>query len=119
MSNLPQQTKAIVNLCLNRDAVTLGHLLRKRLGEYSMGEALSPVRGPVPQCRIFLLHGSTDNVIPPSETIRLAGWAGQKTRVKMLVSDLIQHVELDENDRAPHWYGYWAIIRFWTELLRS
>jgi acetyl esterase/lipase len=117
--SLPQETKTIVNFCRTRDDTGLELLLRERLGAYSTDAALSPVRGPVPQCRIFLLHGSADNVIPRSEAVRLAEWAGKETRVTMLVSRLIQHVELGENGQALSWNDYWEMIRFTTELFRS
>jgi hypothetical protein len=119
VDSLPQETRTIFNYCRKRDDGGLGKFLRDRIGAHSMDAGLSPVRGPVPRCRIFLLHGVGDNVIPRSEAVRLAQWAGRDTRVTMLVNTLIQHVELGENGQALSWMDYWAIIRFATELFRS
>ena len=68
----------------------------------------------------FLLHGSVDNVIPPSETLALEEWASQQTETTALVSDLIKHVELEEDEEnTGSAFDYIEIIRFWTELLRN
>ena len=119
LDSLPEESKMIVNLCRDRKADELGKLLKIHLKNYTADPVLSPLKGPVPTSPLFLLHGSTDNVIPPAETRKIGVWAAQTTRVVMLVSPLIQHVEMGKNSRVPPVADYWNFIRFWTELLRS
>lgn len=75
---------------------------------------LSP-RGRLRQLRVpvYLLHGSADSVIPPSET----EWAALELRDRphrALVSPLLEHVEVN---RQAGFGDSWALVRFMTHLL--
>jgi dienelactone hydrolase len=76
--------------------------------------ALSPERSPPPAAPVFLLHGTGDNVIPSTETVRLADHLLPHTRVRALLSGLITHAEVD---RAPSVREVWRLVTFWRELL--
>jgi dienelactone hydrolase len=118
LPGLGAESRRIVELCLKRNAKELGNLLQSVVTSNPFDDSLSPIRGPVPKAALFLLHGSVDNVIPPSETRALAEWASGKTKTHALVTPLINHVELEGPSEQSNW-AYWEIIRFWTELLRS
>ena len=120
LDNLGKGSKKLVELCLERDTEALGKILEPIVREHTPPAILSPTKGEPPPCPVFLLHGSVDNVIPPSETEALQSWASDKTATTALVSDLIKHVELEGDDEdGASAIDYWRIIRFWTELLRS
>ncbi len=116
--DLPEESKAIVQLCLKRDTETLGKLLEPWVRAHTPPTILSPVHGDVPKCPVFLLHGSVDNVIPPSETTALGRWALPHTDTTVLVSEAIKHVELSNKEEKPSWTALYRIIRFFTEMLR-
>lgn len=66
---------------------------KRELAELSPAGRLGDVRAPV-----YLLHGSADSVIPPSET----EWAEQElggAPHQALVSPLLEHVEVDKSGR--------------------
>lgn len=78
--------------------------------------ALSPEAVPPPAAPVFLLHGSEDTVIPPVETIFLAGHLHAHTAVTALLSRLITHAEVDKSPAAS---DVWALTRFWRALMRA
>ncbi len=112
---LKPEAKAFIDLCNDSDVETLGKILLKKVGKPTTPKSLSAVKNSPPPCPLFILHGSTDNVIPPSQLATLEKWAQGNTKVYALNSPLISHVELgsDNTDNIE----YWKIIRFWTELL--
>ncbi len=119
LDKLAPRSKQLVELCLKRETQALGAILKPLVHGYHSPPLLSPTRGSPPPCPVFLLHGSLDNVIPPSETIALSQWASRSTRTVTLVSSLIKHVELEnKEDESVSPYAYFEIIRFFTELLR-
>jgi fermentation-respiration switch protein FrsA (DUF1100 family) len=79
-------------------------------------DRLSPVRGPVPGCPIFLLHGAADNVIPPDGTLDLAAWAAPRTPVSAVVTPIIGHVEMGEGAK-PGPLDYLELARFFSKML--
>ncbi len=120
LDQLGPSAKRIIEQCLERNTEALGALLEPFVRNYHPPAILSPVQGEPPSCPVFLLHGSVDNVIPPSETAALHEWASKATDATVVISDLIRHVELGQDQTTTHAIvSYWQIIRFWTELLRS
>ena len=73
------------------------------------------VRQPSPSFPVYLLHGSVDNVVPPSESKRIAEWASDST---LLISDLVVHVEMGE-DSDQGWFAKWELASFWSDILRE
>ncbi|MCP4678591.1 MAG: hypothetical protein GY854_24380 [Deltaproteobacteria bacterium] len=118
-AHLSPKARRLVMLCLERKTEELGPILEPLIKTEQSLSALSPVRHDPPSCPVFLLHGSVDNVIPPSETVALERWASKSTETTALVSPLITHVELGDKVRIFSPIPYYKIIRFWTELLRE
>ncbi|MBN2802755.1 MAG: hypothetical protein JXR91_06650 [Deltaproteobacteria bacterium] len=117
---LPDNSRLYTKLIFERDVKELGKLLKKYKGNTNTDKALSAVKGDPPPCKVFLLHGSKDNVIPPGELNLIATWADKGGHnVRSLISPLINHVELEEKPGAKQLFDYYNIIRFWTELLRN
>ncbi len=118
-ANLNPEARRLVMLCLERKTEELGPILEPLVKTETTPSALSPIRSAPPSCPVFLLHGSVDNVIPPSEATALERWASKSTETTALISPLITHVELGDEDQGFSPMAYYHIIRFWTELLRA
>jgi pimeloyl-ACP methyl ester carboxylesterase len=74
------------------------------LDEASPHSCLSRIRVPV-----MLLHGATDNVIPPTETLWLAKELPPRTLAAMLITRALGHVDLqtlswEERRRLIGWF---------------
>ncbi len=66
------------------------------------------------RAHVYLLHGAGDSVIPPSETRWLAHDAPEGTIRAALVSNAIQHVELEGK---PKMSEQWELVHFMAMLL--
>ena len=69
---------------------------------------LSRLRVPV-----MLLHGATDNVVPPTETLWLARDMPPGVLHGALVSRAINHVELDDSGAMDRW----RLIQWMKQML--
>jgi dienelactone hydrolase len=117
---LMTETRSLVKLFLEWKPEKISEVLRPVLKNISCNPALSPAKNPVPACPLFLLHGSVDNVIPASETLALGRWAEDSTPTRTLVSELIRHVELENQPKErPGLKDTYLLVRFMTELLRQ
>ncbi|HJW32674.1 MAG TPA: alpha/beta hydrolase [Holophagaceae bacterium] len=117
--HLAPEAKAVADLCLRWDAPGLSARLAPLAKGLHADPRLSPELNPRPDCPIYLLHGSGDNVIPPSETRALARWAAQQGPTTALVTDLIRHVELEHQPKArPSLLETWKLLRLLSEFLR-
>jgi dienelactone hydrolase len=76
--------------------------------------ALSASRSPAPTVPVFLLHGSSDTVIPPAESEYLANRLRGRVRVRLLVTDLVSHAEAHERARAT---DLLRLAGFWGDML--
>lgn len=63
---------------------------------------------------VYLLHGSGDSVIPPTETAWLASEVPATQLRDALVSPIIQHVEIHGE---PSWRERGAVVRFLARIL--
>ncbi len=112
---LDQPARALMSMVNERDVATLGPILLPHAGEMGADPALSPARSPAPSARVFLLHGTGDNVIPASESVLLAGYlSAQGTPVWQQTTPLITHAEVDRSAAAR---AFWDLTRFWAALL--
>lgn len=75
---------------------------------------LSPERAAPPAAPVYLLHGAEDNVIPPVETVLLAGHLRDATEVHAVLSGLITHAEVDRSAAAIE---VWRLVGFWKSLM--
>lgn len=111
---LPEPAATLLGYVNNRDVERLGPRLRPYVGLYADAPSLSPARSPTPAAPVFLLHGRDDNVIPASESLYLAGRLHGHVEVRLLVTDLIAHVEADQ---PAYVTDTLKLAGFWTDLL--
>jgi dienelactone hydrolase len=100
----------------DRNAAALGRVLLPHVEILGGDAALSPERSPATTVPVFLLHGESDNVIPSSETPRLAAYlaAHGDARVRWLLTPLLTHATLQA--QAPI-ADEWRFVSFWAALL--
>src|SRR2546422_327948 len=87
--------------------------------DYDVGgaPALSPQRAPAPPAApVYLLHGADDTVIPAAESVMLARHLEGKAHVRLLLSRLITHAEVDRSAAASE---TWKLVLFWGDVLRQ
>jgi len=111
---LPEPAGTLLELVNDRDVAQLGLRLQPYIGFYVDRPALSPARSPAPSAPVYLLHGRDDNVIPASESQHLADRLRGQVRVRLLVTDLISHVDADQ---PAHVTDILRLAVFWGDLL--
>jgi hypothetical protein len=113
-----QEPSATLMKAVNaRDVKGLGAKLLPVLESIRYPASLSPDDSAAPRAPVFLLHGSDDTVIPSVETLLLADHLEGRTRVRMLLSDLISHAEVDSTAAAAA--EVLKLVGFWAELLNE
>ena len=111
---LPEPSRTLMKYVNERDVARLGPLLLPYVGDLGDDEALSPDRS-APQCPVYLLHGTEDNVIPAEESQLLAeSLRARGVKVTRLATPLITHAEVDRSAAAR---AMWNLVRFWASLL--
>lgn len=114
-AELPEPARTYMTWVNDRNVGELGALLRPQIDALGDDTAMSPEDNPPPSAPVYLLHGSGDNVIPASETERLAeDLARRGGEVIHLVTPLITHAEVD---RPPSPTEIWRLVRFWAAPL--
>ena len=114
-AQLREPAKTYMDYVNNRDVDKLGPVLVPYLPELGGDPGLSPDRAAPPACPVFLLHGSDDNVVPAIESTLLAATLrGEGTSVRVLLSPLITHAEVDRKSTA---IAVWRLIDFWNAVL--
>lgn len=112
---LPEPSKALMRAVNTRDVKSLGRALGTFAEEVGGAPQLSPARSPATRARVFLLHGTTDSVIPSTESLALQEYltARGNPPVQVLLTPLVTHADA----RADAPLGdTWDLIRFWTRL---
>jgi dienelactone hydrolase len=112
---LPEPAREWMGWVNARNVAALGSRLLPYVEALGGAPALSPDRSPATSAPVFLLHGALDNVIPASETSRLAAYLGERgnARVDWLLTPLVSHANI--LDGAPV-ADVWRLVRFWTRL---
>jgi acetyl esterase/lipase len=114
-TQLREPAKTYMDYVNTRDVEKLGPVLVPYLPELGGDPALSPDRSTPPACPVFLLHGSDDNVVPAIESTLLAATLrGEGTSVRVLLSPLITHAEVDRKSTA---IALWRLVDFWNAVL--
>lgn len=95
LANLSPRGRYLYELLVNQDPRRVEDLIKKidrRVQDYLKRISLVPV---VPSIRAYLLvgHGSTDPLIPYTESLRLADAASDKERVHVAILKLFSHVD--------------------------
>jgi dienelactone hydrolase len=105
----------LLHLVNTRDVQALGPILLPHVEGFAADPALSPERSPAPPSPVFLLHGTHDNVIPAIESELLGrALAARGTPVRLLVTPLITHAEVDRRTTAR---DVWDLLEFWGDVL--
>jgi len=115
-ASLDEPARTYMGWVNDRNTAALGRLLLPDVNDLGDAPALSPDRSPATGAPVFLLHGATDSLIPPTETPALAAYleARGDRRVRWLVTPLLTHATVE--DGAPPG-DVWRLISFWTAVL--
>ena len=113
--HLPQPSATLLDYVNNRDVVHLGARLLPYVPVFGRAPALSPSKSPKPTAPVFLLHGIEDNVIPAVESEYLADDIRGHAPVRLLLSGLISHAEVDRPIRAG---DVMSLAEFWADVLK-
>jgi dienelactone hydrolase len=111
---LPEPSATLIRLVNNRDVTALGARLLPYLDRLGQDPSLSPDRSPPPTAAVYLLHGADDNVIPAVESQLLAAHLAGRTRVRVLLSGFLRHVDVTSR---PTLADTWRMIAFWKSAL--
>jgi dienelactone hydrolase len=115
-ATLPEPAATYLHLVNTRDVDRLGARLLPFASALGDDPALSPERSPAPHAPVFLLHGADDNVVPAAESRLLAHHLQGKVAVRLLLSRLITHAEVNRQASA---FEAWQLIGFWAGVLRE
>ncbi|HEX8819394.1 MAG TPA: hypothetical protein VF794_05680 [Archangium sp.] len=113
-SALPEPAATFLRYVNDRDVAALGPLLLPHARAFAQDASLSPERSPAPRSPVHLLHGTDDSVIPAIESVMLARWLEPHTEVRLLLTPLISHAEVDRKAGAAE---VWRLVRFWAAPL--
>ncbi|MFY0527621.1 hypothetical protein ACN28I_32240 [Archangium gephyra] len=113
-SDMPEPAATFMKYVNERDVATLGPLLLPHAKQFASDPALSPELSPVSPAPVYLLHGTEDSVIPSIESVLLARWLEPRTEVRLLLSPLISHAELDGLKDLD---DVGRLVAFWARLL--
>jgi dienelactone hydrolase len=111
---MPEPSATLMRHVNERNVARLGPILLDHLGALGGDAALSPARSPAPRAPVFLLHGADDNVIPAVESELLARQLEPHTRVRLLLTPLITHAEVN---RPSDIADILRLVAFWTDVL--
>jgi dienelactone hydrolase len=113
-ATLPEPSRTLMEYVNDRDVAALGERLLPHIDGYGTDPSLSPSASPRPDAPVFLLHGARDNVIPASESRRMAASLRGQVPVRLLVTDLISHAEAEPSFRVGQVVG---LAAFAADLL--
>lgn len=114
--SLPEPSATYLTYVNERNVKALGPIMLPHI-DLEADPAASPERAPRPPAApVFLLHGDEDTVIPAAESAVLGEYLRrQGVDVRVLLSQIITHAELDRNAAAAE---SWKLIAFWADVLQ-
>jgi len=112
-ATIAEPGRTFLHLVNIRNVATLGQKLLPYVANLGDDPALSPDRSPAPDAPVFLLHGAEDNVVPALETLRLGRHLQGRTTVRVLLTPLISHAEVDKPASAGEVV---SLVRFWAGM---
>jgi dienelactone hydrolase len=112
-ATIAEPGRTFLHLVNTRDVATLGQKLLPYVANLGDDPALSPDRSPAPDAPVFLLHGAEDNVVPALETLRLGRHLEGRTTVRVLLTPLISHAEVDKPASTNDVVN---LVRFWAGM---
>ena len=113
-ASLPEPSRTLMKHVNDRNVAELGRLLLPHVDRLGQDPSLSPDHAPPPSAPVYLLHGVDDNVIPAAESALLARHLGPRTRVRLLLSRYLTHVDVRSR---PAFADTWNMIAFWKAAL--
>jgi pimeloyl-ACP methyl ester carboxylesterase len=113
-AGLSEPAQTLMKFVNDRDVASLGRLLLPLVDRLEYDVSLSPDRSRAPSAPVYLLHGVDDNVIPHVESALLAQHLRAHTRVRLLLSRYLTHVDLAAR---PTLEDTWTMIAFWKAVL--
>jgi dienelactone hydrolase len=111
---MPEPSATLMRHVNARDVDALGRVLLPHLSSLAADPALSPERSPAPTAPVYLLHGEADDVIPAAESRLLAAHLAGRTRVRLLVTPVLRHADVD---RRPRPREAWRLVSFLAGVL--
>jgi dienelactone hydrolase len=111
---MAEPARTYLHLVNTRNVKELGPKLLPFISDMGDDPALSPDRSPAPDAPVFLIHGAGDNVVPAVETAVLAEHLKPHTTVRVLITPLISHAEVD---RPATRAEIWDLVSFFKEML--
>jgi pimeloyl-ACP methyl ester carboxylesterase len=115
-ARLEEPARTYMNWVNERNTVELGRLLLPHVEALGGAAALSPERSAAAtRVPVFLLHGEADNVIPSSETPKLAAYLQEhgNPRVRTLLTPVLSHAHFKERVSAG---DAWRLVSFWAAV---
>ncbi len=113
-NELSEPARTILNQVNCRQAGALGARLLPHGRALGDDPALSPDQSQPPNARVFLLHGNEDNVVPAVETALLAARLRSMVPVRVVLTPLISHAEVDRQAGTREVID---LISFFREML--
>jgi dienelactone hydrolase len=111
---MAEPARTYLHLVNARNVKDLGPKLLPLISDLGDDPALSPDRSPAPDAPVFLIHGAEDNVVPAVETAVLAEHLKPHTTVRVLITPLISHAEVD---RPATRAEIWDLVSFFKAML--
>ena len=105
--------RTFLHLVNGRDVKALGRSCCPHVADLGDDPALSPDQSPAPDAPVFLLHGAEDNVVPALETLLLGRHLERHTKVRVLLTPLISHAEVDKPATTT---DVVRPVRFWAGM---
>ena len=117
VKGLPEPSATFLQWVNDRNVKEMGPLLVPHLGSQADAAASPELAPSPPAAPVFLLHGDEDTVIPTAESVVLANHLREQgADVRVLVSHIITHAELDRTAAASE---SWKLVSFWADVLRQ
>jgi dienelactone hydrolase len=113
-TQLPEPSRTLLKYVNDREVGALGARLRPYLNRLGQDPSLSPDQSPPPTAPVYLLHGVDDNVIPAAESTLVAEHLRRATRVRLLLSGYLTHVDVATQ---PTLRDTWEMVAFWRGVL--
>jgi pimeloyl-ACP methyl ester carboxylesterase len=118
LAQLSPAGRVTMNLLIARQITQLRpKLLSAIQADQSQLSALSP-EGKLAELRVpvFILHGSTDDIIPSTESLWLEKEIPRRYLREVLITPAFSHVD---PDKSPAWRDEMRLVRFLADFFRS
>jgi len=113
-ASMAEPARTYLHLVNTRNVPELGPRLLPYIRDLGDDPALSPDQSPPPDAPVYLIHGDRDNVVPAAESAILADYLRPRTPVRVLLTPLISHAEVDRQATTRE---VWDLVDFWRHML--